>query len=64
MDRLVHTGLGSSSLVAPVLQYPSPPHANSFVLGTAVINTHTGEEHIPGPEEEEKEERGRERVFL
>ncbi len=37
----VHTGLGSSSLVAHVLQYPPPPHANSFVLGPAVINTHT-----------------------
>ena len=40
MGRLVHTGLGSSSLVAHVLQYPPPPHANSFVLGPAVINTH------------------------
>jgi len=29
-------GLGSSSLVAHV----PPPHANSFVLGPAVINTH------------------------
>ena len=37
MGRLVHTG--SSSLVAHVLQYP-PTHANSFVLGPAVINTH------------------------
>jgi hypothetical protein len=38
-----HTGLGSSSLVAHthVLPYPPPPHANSFVLGPAVINTHT-----------------------
>jgi len=41
MGRLVHTGLGSSSLVAHVLQYPAPTHANSFVLGPAVINTHT-----------------------
>jgi len=41
MGRLVHTGLGSSSLVAHVLHYP-PPHANSFVIGPAVINnTHT-----------------------
>jgi hypothetical protein len=32
-------GLGSSSLVAHVLPYPPPPHANSFVLGPAVINT-------------------------
>ena len=40
MGRLVHTGLGSSSLVAHVLQYPPHTHANSFVLGPAVINTH------------------------
>ena len=41
MGSLVHTGLGSSSLVAHVLPYPLPSHANSFVLGPAVINTHT-----------------------
>ena len=41
MGRLVHTGLGSSSLVAYVLHYPPPPPANSFVIGTAVINTQT-----------------------
>ena len=41
MGRLVHTGLGSSSLVAHVLHYPPPPHANSIVIGTAVMNTHT-----------------------
>ena len=41
MGRLVHTDLGSSSLVAHVLQYPPLPHANSFVLGPAVINTYT-----------------------
>jgi hypothetical protein len=41
MGSLVHTGLGSSSLVTHVLPYPPPPHANSFVLGPAVINTHT-----------------------
>ena len=29
MGRLVHTGLGSSSLVAHVLHFPSP-HVNSF----------------------------------
>jgi hypothetical protein len=40
VGRLVHTGLGSSSLIAHVLQYPPPPPANSFVIGTAVINTH------------------------
>ena len=34
---LVHTSLGSSYLIAHVLHYP-PPHAHSFVLGTAVIN--------------------------
>ena len=37
VGRLVHTGLGSSSLVAHILHYPPPPHANSFVLGPAVI---------------------------
>ena len=31
-----HTGLGSSSLIAHVLHSP-PPHANSFVIGPAVI---------------------------
>jgi hypothetical protein len=41
MGRLVHTGLGSSSLVAHVLPYPPPPHVNIFVLGPAVINTHS-----------------------
>jgi hypothetical protein len=40
MGRLVHTDLGSSSLVAHVLPYPPPPNANSFVLGPAVKNTH------------------------
>jgi hypothetical protein len=44
MGRLVHTGLGSSSLVAHVLPYPLPPHVNIFVLGPAVINTHTPDE--------------------
>jgi hypothetical protein len=50
MGSLVYTGLDSSSLVAHVLPYP---HANSFVLGPAVINTHTtdidgwrGREHL------------------
>jgi hypothetical protein len=42
MGSLVHTGLGSSSLVAHVLPYPPPPpHANSFVLGPACSNKHT-----------------------
>ena len=39
-DQTVHSGLGSLPLVAHVLHYPSP-HANSLVIGTAVINTHT-----------------------
>jgi hypothetical protein len=40
MIRLIHTGLGSSSLIAHVLHSP-PPHANSFVIGPAVIkHTH------------------------
>jgi len=30
----------SSSLVAHVLHYPPSPHANSFIIGTAEINTH------------------------
>jgi hypothetical protein len=36
-DRLVHTGLGSSSLVTHVLHYPPP----RFIIGTDVIKTHT-----------------------
>jgi hypothetical protein len=37
--RLVHTGLGSSSLARSTCPPLSPsPHANSFVIGTAVIN--------------------------
>ncbi len=38
--QTVHRGLGSWSLVAHVLHSPPPRLANSFVLGTAVINTH------------------------
>jgi hypothetical protein len=34
MGRLVHTGLGSPSLVVP-----ASTHANSFIIGTAVINS-------------------------
>ena len=37
MGRLVHTGLGSSSLVAHVLHYPPPPHA----LCSTCSNKHT-----------------------
>jgi hypothetical protein len=40
MSGLIHTGLGSSSLIAHVLHSPPPPPANSFVIGPAVINTH------------------------
>ena len=39
MGRLVHTDFGSSSLVAHVIHYHPPP-TRSFVIGTAVINTH------------------------
>ena len=41
MSGLIHTGLGSSSIIAHVLHSPPPPPANSFVIGPAVINTHT-----------------------
>ena len=41
MSGLIHTGLGSSSLIAHVLHSSPPPPANSFVIGPAVINTHT-----------------------
>ena len=40
MIGLIHTVLGSSSLIAHVLHSPPPPPANSFVIGPAVINTH------------------------
>ena len=39
MGRLVHTDFGSSSLVAHVIHYHPPP-TRSFVIGTAVIDTH------------------------
>jgi len=41
MSRLIHTGLGSSSIIAHVVHSPPPPPANSCVIGPAVINTHT-----------------------
>jgi len=41
MSGLIHTGLGSSYIIAHVLHSPPPPPANSFVIGPAVINTHT-----------------------
>ena len=41
MGRLVHTSLGSSYLIAHVLHCPPPP-AHSFIMGPAVINTHSG----------------------
>ena len=41
MGRLVHTGLGSSSLVAHVLHSPPPPTRTAFAIGPAVIkHTH------------------------
>ena len=40
MSGLIHTGLGSSSIIAHVVHSPPPPPANSFVIGPAVINTH------------------------
>jgi hypothetical protein len=50
-NRVPHGSQGlareSSSLVAHVLHYPLPPNANSFVIGTAVINTHA--HTIPQP---------------
>ena len=46
IGSLVHTVLGLSSLVANVLSYPPPLHANSFVLGPAVINKHTHKEEL------------------
>ncbi len=41
MSGLIHTGLGSSSIIAHVVHSPPPPPANSFVICPAVINTHT-----------------------
>jgi len=41
MSGLIHTGLGLSSLIAHVLHSPPPPPPNSFIIGPAVINTHT-----------------------
>ena len=41
MGRLVHTSLRSSYLIAHVLHCPPPPPAHSFIIGPAVINTHT-----------------------
>ena len=42
----VHTVLGLSTLVAHVLHHP-PPHTNSFIISTAVIDTHTEEQSLP-----------------
>ena len=42
MGRLVHTCLGSSSLIAHVRHCPPSPHANSFIGRTAVINNTNG----------------------
>ena len=41
MGKLVHTCLGSSYLITHVLHCPPPPPAHSFIIGPAVINTHT-----------------------
>jgi hypothetical protein len=42
MGKLVRTCLGSSYLIAQhVLHCPPPPHAHSFIIGPAAINTHT-----------------------
>ena len=48
MSGLIHTGLGSSSIIAHVLHSPPPPPANSFVIGPAVINTHSLKMSIHG----------------
>ena len=40
MGKLVHTCLGSSSLISHVLHCPPLPPARSFETGPAVINTH------------------------
>jgi hypothetical protein len=71
MGRLVHTSLGSSYLIAHVLHGPPPPPAHSFIIGPAVINTHTwaGEgildfkspDHEPMSLGERERERKRER---
>jgi hypothetical protein len=37
MGRLVHTGLGSSSLVAHVLHYPPPPTRTAFCNRSSLI---------------------------
>jgi hypothetical protein len=50
MSGLIHTGLGSSSIIAHVLHSPPPPPAKSFVIGPAVINTHTHIETKHNPE--------------
>ena len=41
MGRLVHTCLSSPYLIVHVLHCPPPPSAHSFIIGPAVINTHT-----------------------
>jgi hypothetical protein len=50
-------------------RYPPPPHANSFIIGTAVINTHTVKNLTPakskGPRSQcvEEEEIGESVVY-
>jgi hypothetical protein len=41
MGTLVHTCLGSSYLLVHVLHCPPLPPAHRFIVGPAVINTHT-----------------------
>jgi hypothetical protein len=41
MGRLVHTGLCSLFLGSTCPPLSPFPHANRFVIGSAVINTHT-----------------------
>jgi hypothetical protein len=45
MGRLVHTGLGSSSLVAHVLPYPPPPPCKQ-VCTRSCSNKHTHNTHL------------------
>jgi hypothetical protein len=62
MGTLVHTCLGSSYLIAHVLHCPPPRPAHSFIIGPAVINTHTNRycsnKHNPEPASSLSESRG------
>ena len=50
MGRLVHTGLGSSTLVAHVLPLP-PPLANSFVINRYCSNKHKPSQPFGGTQQ-------------